>query len=152
VIIEVTHDEIVLLPAPPLPVFHGFDEPFEGAVRAYGLHEIAAEKLRAPRQTLAKLTARGWVRPRARDYFDLWHLVRLDAGRIDWSSVAAILPQKCAHRQVAVTTVADVFDAALLDEVRATWKRTLGPFVAELPDVERVLAETRARLEELLKF
>lgn len=152
VIIEVTHDEPVLLPAPPLAVFHGYDEPFDANVRAYSLHEIAAEKLRAPRQTLAKLTARGWVRPRARDYFDLWHLVRLDPGRIDWPSVVAILPRKCAHRDVAIATVGDVFDAGLLEEVRATWERTLGPFVSELPDVERVLTETRARLDELLKL
>ena len=48
--------------------------------------------------------------------------------------------------------VADVFEPALLDEVRATWERTLGPFVPELPDVEKVFAETRERLEVFLKL
>jgi hypothetical protein len=46
--------------------------------------------------------------------------------------------------------VADVFEPELLDEVRATWTRTLGQFVPELPDVERVFSDTRERLEALL--
>ena len=80
----------------------------------------------------------------------MWHLVRLEPGRIDWARVAAILPRKCAHRHVTLESPADVFDAALLDEVRVTWERTLGPFVSELPAVEVVLAETRERLDALL--
>ena len=78
--------------------------------------------------------------------------MHLDAGRVDWATVCDILPRKCAHRQVAIASVADVFEPALLDEVRATWERTLGPFVPELPDVEKVFAETRERLEVFLKL
>ena len=150
--IEITHDEPVLLPAPRRPVLHGYDEPLATAVRTYGLEEIASEKLRSTRQTQARLATRGWARSRARDYFDLWHLVQLPDGRIDWAKVTEVLPRKCALRDVAITSVADVFEEALLGEVRATWERTLGPFVPELPDVEAVLAETRERLERLLKL
>lgn len=150
--IEVTHDEPVLLPAPPKPVRHDYDEALEVFVRTYCLEEICAEKLRSTRQTHAKLATRGWARSRGRDYFDLWHLVRLDSTRVDWTKVGDLLPQKCAHRQVAITSLADIFELKLLDEVRATWERTLGPFVAELPDVETVFAETRARLESVLKL
>lgn len=148
--IEITHDEPVLLPAPPLPVRHGYDEPLDVAIRTYSLEEICAEKLRSTRQTQAKLAARGWARSRGRDFFDLWHLSRLEAGRVDWAKVSAILPRKCAHRQVAIASVADVFNPELLDEVRATWARTVGQFVPELPDVETVFSETRERLEALL--
>jgi predicted nucleotidyltransferase component of viral defense system len=150
--IEVTHDEPVLLAAPPKPIVHGYEEALEASIRTYGLEEIYAEKLRSTRQTQAKLAKRGWARPRGRDYFDLWHLVRLDAGRVDWTLVCEVLPTKCAHRGVAIASVAEVFEPGLIDEVRATWERTLGPFVPELPDVEKVLAETRERLEALLKL
>lgn len=150
--IEITHDEPVLLPSPPLPVRHGYDEALDVSVRTYGLEEICAEKLRSTRQTHAKLAARGWARSRGRDFFDLWHLTRLEAGRVDWSKVSEILPRKCAHRNVAITSVADVFEPELLDEVRATWARTLGQFVPELPDVDEVLSETRERLEALLSL
>jgi predicted nucleotidyltransferase component of viral defense system len=148
--IEVTHDELVLLPAPTKAVLHAYEEPLSAAVRTYCLEEICAEKLRSTRQTHAKLTARGWARPRARDFFDLWHLLRLATGRVDWVQVASILQQKCAHRQVAIRAVADVFEPALLAEVRSSWERTLGPFVPDLPAVEEVLTETQARLEAVL--
>ncbi|MCU0662810.1 MAG: nucleotidyl transferase AbiEii/AbiGii toxin family protein [Myxococcota bacterium] len=150
--IEVTHDEPVLLPAPPMPVRHGYDEALKVFVRTYCLEEICAEKLRSTRQTHAKLATRGWARSRGRDYFDLWHLMRLDSARVDWTKVCDLLPRKCAHRQVAIMSVVDIFEPALLDEVRATWERTLGPFVPELPAVETVFAETRARLEAVLKL
>jgi hypothetical protein len=71
---------------------------------------------------------------------------------MNWPLVQEILPEKCAHRDVAIHSVADVFEPALLDEVRATWERTLGPFVPDLPDVDQVLAETRERLEAVLKL
>lgn len=150
--IEIARDEPVLLPAPPMAVVHGYEEPFEVSVRTYGLEEICAEKLRSTRQTQARRAARVWARPRARDFYDLWHLVRLEPGLVDWTSVGAILPRKCAHRQVSIHSVADVFEPALVDEVRAAWARTLGPFVPELPDVDRVLAETREGLETLLEL
>jgi hypothetical protein len=145
--IEITHDEPVLLSAPPMPVAHGYEEALDAVIRTYGLEEICAEKLRSTRQTQTKLTTRGWARPRGRDFYDLWHLVRLGPGRVDWARVSEVLPRKCAHRQVTITSVADVFEPTLLEEVRATWERTLGPFVPNLPDVEQVFAETRQRLE-----
>ena len=150
--IEVTHDEPVLLPSNRQPVHHGYDEAIDARVRAYCLEEIGAEKLRSTQQTLAKLTARGWSRPRARDYYDLWHLVREPDDRLSWASVLAVLPEKCRVREVSLASVDQVFEDRLIDEVRATWERTLGPFVPELPDVEIVLDEVRERLSSLLRF
>jgi len=150
--IEITHDEPVLLPSPPRAVAHGYDELLDVSVRSYGLEEICAEKLRSTRQTQAALAARGWTRPRARDYYDLWHLVRTGHDSIDWSSIAGILPAKCAHRGVVLRSVGDVFEPRLLEEVRTTWQRTLGPFVRELPPVDEVLSETREYLEALLRL
>jgi hypothetical protein len=150
--IEITHDEPVLLPAPAMSVRHGYDERLDLGIRTYSLEEICAEKLRSTRQTQARLATRGWARARGRDFFDLWHLSRLEQGRIDWAEVARILPRKCAHRGVAISSLADVFEPGLLDEVRATWVRTVGQFVPDLPDVETVLSEARGRLESLLKL
>ncbi|MGH7858283.1 MAG: nucleotidyl transferase AbiEii/AbiGii toxin family protein [Candidatus Binatia bacterium] len=150
--LEITHDEPVLLDAPAVDVRHGYDEVLGARIRTYSLEEICAEKLRSTRQTQAKLATRGWARPRARDFYDLWHLVREPEGRIDWIKVVAVLPAKCSHRQVAITTLDDVFEDGLLEEVRASWERTLGPFVRNLPAVDQVLAETREQLESLLRL
>ncbi|MEE9278596.1 MAG: nucleotidyl transferase AbiEii/AbiGii toxin family protein [Myxococcota bacterium] len=148
--LEVTHDEPVLLPAPHHPVQHGYGESLEALIRTYSLEEIGAEKLRATQQTLAKLETRGWTRSRARDYYDLWHLVREPEGRINWEQVSSVLAEKCRLREVAITSAEDIFEARLLDEVRLSWDRTLGPFVPELPEVETVIYELHDRLAELL--
>lgn len=150
--IEVTHDEPVLLSAPSMRILHAYDETLEATVRTYCLEEVCAEKLRSMRQTQAKLTARGWARPRGRDFFDLWHLLRLDVGRVDWTRVASVLPRKCAHRNVGILSVADIFEPMLLDEVRSSWDRTLGPFVPNLPAVDLVFTETRELLQTVLKL
>lgn len=150
--IEVTHDEPVLLSSGRKPVHHGYEETIDANVRSYCLEEISAEKLRSTQQTLAKLTARGWTRPRARDYYDLWHLVREPEARLSWERVSAVLPEKCRVREVHLASVEQVFEARLIDEVRATWERTLGPFVPQLPDIDTVLAELRERLSVLLRF
>jgi len=149
--IEITYDEPVLLPAPLRPVQHGYDEELDIAVRTYSLEEVCAEKLRSTRQTQAKMEARGWARSRARDFYDLWQLGKLP-GPIDWAEVMSVLPGKCALRDVTIAGIDDIFEPALLDELRRTWERTLGPFVPRLPDVELVLTEVRAHLSSVLKL
>jgi predicted nucleotidyltransferase component of viral defense system len=148
--LEITHDEPVLVTPLVLPVVHAYDEPLEVAITLYALEEICAEKLRATRQTLAKLEKKGWARSRGRDYYDLWHLTKLPSNRMDWSTVRSVLAAKCAHREVKIDSIADVFDERLLERVRGEWRRTVGPFMRELPDVDKVLKETRDALERAL--
>lgn len=150
--IEVTHDEPVLLPAPHSTVRHGYGEALEVQIRTYSLEEICAEKLRATQQTLAKLKARGWTRSRARDYYDLWHLVREYGDKIDWERVSSIVGDKCKLRNVQLESVDAIFDELLLAEVRSTWERTLGPFVPNLPAADVVIDELRDRMAALLRL
>jgi predicted nucleotidyltransferase component of viral defense system len=70
--VEVTHDEPVILAPEYKPILHGYDETLDCLVACYHIEEIIAEKLRALLQTHRKLVTRGWNRPRARDYYDLW--------------------------------------------------------------------------------
>jgi predicted transcriptional regulator of viral defense system len=62
------------------------------------------------------------------------------------------LVENLAPSRKPISSIADIFEPALLDEVRAAWERTLGPFVSDLPEVEQVFVETRERLEALLKL
>jgi predicted nucleotidyltransferase component of viral defense system len=145
--LEITRDEPVLLPALIRPISHGYGESLEASARTYDLAEICAEKLRATRQTLAHLELHGWARSRGRDFYDLWHIVKVP---IDWAKVSSILAHKCKTRDVAISTLDDVFEPQLLERVRREWTQTLGPFIRPLPDVDTVLLETRESLETLL--
>lgn len=152
--VEITHDEPILLPTPERPILHGYDELGERLddlrVATYALEEILAEKLRALRQTQMKLEGRGWSRPRARDYYDLWRLLSDRPAAVDQPLLRRILPAKLAHRGVAYHTVDDFLTPRLVAEARTHWRSNLGTFVPTLPDVEVVLSALRPLVEGLL--
>lgn len=74
--IEITHDEPVILPPEYRTILHGYQERLDCQIACYSIEEIIAEKLRALLQTHQKLVVRGWNRPRARDYYDLWFILK----------------------------------------------------------------------------
>jgi uncharacterized protein len=150
ILIEITHDEKLELPIRFCPILHNFEEPFAANIATYCLEEICAEKLRSSRQTLAQLKTRSWLRPRGRDFYDLWKLTKVN--NIDWQCVSRILPVKCSDKNVSISSVDDIFDPRLIAEVRKSWNQALGPFLPQLPNVDGVLAETYAALNRLLTF
>ena len=149
--VEVTHDEPVLLPPASRPILPGSGLSPVGSLLAYPLDEMVAEKLRALLQTDARLAARGWSRPRARDYFDLWKILTTFAADVDPSTVRRILPAKCALREVSYTGTASFFTDRLLHEARKHWVEALADLVPDLPPVEEVLAELPPLIKLLLE-
>lgn len=148
--LEITVDEPILLPSPSRPILHGYDEELPGAVRAYSLEEIVAEKLRALLQSESRRGERGWARPRCRDFYDLWRILTEPPAGFDATAICRILPTKCTVRDVTFKTAADFFPPGLLDIVRASWEGDLGPLVQDLPAADVAIDEVRRKVEELL--
>ena len=98
VMIEVTMDERVRLPAERRQVIHDYGEPLNAEVKVYSLEEIVAEKLRALLQQADMFERRGWSRSRARDYYDLWRVLGTYKDRMDLASFDSFLREKCAVR------------------------------------------------------
>ncbi len=144
--IEITRDEPVLLAPERRPLIHGYEEEMGVNVLCYSLAEVVVEKMRAMLQTQQKLLARGWNRPRARDYYDLWRILRDFGPSLIGTDLSGLLKRKSAHRGVSYTSLTDFFTAELESEVRRHWAGNLAPFVADLPACDEVLAE----LKELL--
>ncbi len=139
--VEVTHDEPVLLPPATRRILPGSGLAPAGSLLAYSLEEVVAEKLRALLQTDARLAVRGWSRPRARDYFDLWKILTTFAAEVDPATVRRLLPAKCALREVAYTDTASFFTERLIREAEKHWVEALADLVPDLPPIEQVLAE-----------
>ena len=137
VMIETAVDEKVLKPAPRRKVIHEYGEPLEVEVRVYALEEIVAEKLRAILQHIDKLEKRGWSRSRARDYYDLWCVLRAYRDQMDLSDFAPFLATKCAVRNVSFGGAEDFFQERMLTYVEKTWDQWLGPLVPDLPGFHR---------------
>jgi len=141
--IEVTADEPVLLPTVVRTILHAYDEELPGEIRSYQLEEIVAEKLRAVLQSEARRLIRSWVRPRCRDYYDLWRILGAHEHTLDLDAVRRILPAKCALRGVSFTSAADFFPSGIVAVVTDAWEGDLGGVVAELPPVKTVFDELR---------
>lgn len=144
--VEITHDEPVLLEPELRPISHGYDEELAVQVRCYRLEEVVAEKMRTLRQTHEKLLARGWNRPRARDYYDLWRVLSAFGERLERERLPELVARKCIHRGVSFASLDDFFTEPLVAEARKHWKTNIETFVANAPGCDEVLEERRALL------
>lgn len=150
VMVETATDEKVLKPTIRRPVLHDYGEPLEVQVPVYSLEEIVAEKLRAILQHLRSLERRGWVRSRARDYYDLWRILGSYRDPLDISGFESFLREKCALKDVTFSGPDSFFPEAMLTTVEKTWKQWLGPLVPRLPPYKTVIEELRPQVAALL--
>jgi predicted nucleotidyltransferase component of viral defense system len=150
VMVEITMDEKVLKPTVRRAVLHDYGEPLEVEVTVYALEEIVAEKLRAVLQHVRALERRGWVRSRARDYYDLWRILGVYGDRLDATGFEFFLKAKCAVRDVTFSGPESFFPEAMLQTVEKTWEQWLGPLVPDLPPYGTVIEALRPKVAELL--
>ncbi len=150
VMIEVSMDEKVLKPAARRTIIHDYGEPLDAQVRVYCLEEIVAEKLRAILQHIEKLQERGWSRPRARDYYDLWRVLGTYKDHMDLTDFVPFLREKCDLRGVAFDGPGDFFEETMLCYVEKTWEQWLGTLVPDLPPYATVIGQLRSQIEVLL--
>ena len=111
---------------------HEYGEPLKVEVSTYSLEEVVAEKLRAVLQQVDQLESRGWVRTRARDFYDLWSVLGTYQEGLDFDS-----PE-------------DFFDPRVVDNVLLEWESSLEPLVRGLPPFATVKDELRPQVEALL--
>jgi predicted nucleotidyltransferase component of viral defense system len=149
VMVEVAVDEKLLKPPVRRAVLHDYGEPFDVQVTVYSLEEIVAEKLRALLQHLRALERRGWVRSRARDYYDLWRILNEHRQQLDLKDFPAFLREKCAIRDVTFTGPESFFPPSMLAVVEKTWDQWLGPLVPNLPPYTTVIEALRPQIAGL---
>jgi len=150
IMVEITLDEKLLKPSARRAVLHGYDEPLEAQVSVYSLEEIVAEKLRGILQHARILEQRGWIRSRARDYYDLWRILGTYRDHLDVSDFPEFLQRKCASRDVTFAGPEAFFPEAMLSLVEKTWKEWLGPLVPDLPSFQSVIGELRPQVAGIL--
>lgn len=148
--VEITHNEPVLLEPQRRRLLHGYGEELKCDICCYPLEEIVAEKLRTLLQTHQKLVTRGWNRPRARDYYDLWRILDEFNEELDTTLIGRLLERKNAHRGVSFHSVDDFFTNELVSETSRHWNSNLGPFLVELPEFNIVMERLKELLPELL--
>lgn len=148
--VEVTVDEPLALPPETRPLLHPYGETLTADLLVYRLEEIVAEKLRTPLQAQKRVDKGSWARNCARDYYDLWYLLRLEENAVDLQTALEILPRKCAVRDVSYKEADDFFPPIIVSEAERQWETSLADLVRLLPSFDDVITGLRASLRTLL--
>ena len=149
IMVEITMDEKILRPQQRRKIIHHYDEPLEAEINTYSLEEVVAEKLRAVLQNVDRFKSSRWVRPRARDYYDLWHILSARRDDMDFTDFSSFLRNKCSAKNIMFTGAEDFFDDGLLALVGRDWERSLGDIVPDPPALKMVLSDLRIQIAGL---
>jgi hypothetical protein len=139
---DVTLDEPVLLTPERREVVLPFFPSLRPLVLTYALEEILAEKMRSILQ-----------RGKARDYYDVWRLLKEKETALDLSLTRSLLEQKCRHKGLDVTDAQAFLAPQHLEEAGVYWERDLARQVAPqpLPHWAAVTAELADSLEQFFR-
>lgn len=131
--LDLTADEVLVLPPVDRPVSHPYSDAPEGGIRArcYSYEEVFAEKIRALGE-----------RARPRDLYDVINLFRHDEFHSAPEVIHDVLSKKCGFKGIALPTVAGL--SALREELEGDWAVMLTHQLPALPPVEAFWAELPA--------
>ena len=88
-------------------------------------------------------------RHRARDYYDLWRIIKDFSENIKVDDLSELLKKKCTHRKVFYEEINDFFASELILETEKHWNKTLMPFIRIVPPCNEVLSELKPLLNSL---
>lgn len=131
--LDLTTDEVLVLPPVDRPVSHPYSDAPEGAImaRCYSYEEVFAEKVRA----LAE-------RARPRDLYDVINLFRHDEFHPAAPVIHDVLVKKCAFKGIPFPTVATL--SQLRGELEGDWAAMLTHQLPSLPPVDAFWSELPA--------
>jgi predicted nucleotidyltransferase component of viral defense system len=131
--LDLTTDELLVLPPVDRPVSHPYSDAPEGGIsaRCYSYEEVFAEKLRA----LAE-------RARPRDLYDVVNLFRHDEFHPAAPVIHDVLGKKCAFKGIPFPTVAAL--SQLRAGLEGDWADMLGHQLPSLPPVDAFWSELPA--------
>jgi len=131
--LEITCNESLAFPA--THHRHRFEDTPEFTIRAYSIDEILVEKLRSLYQ-----------RARARDYYDIYHL--LDQEEFDTRDIGQALQRKARQQDVELDLRGGLPDQDTA-AVRDYWDQALDRLVTEKPPFDAVSRRIDSYLDEL---
>lgn len=140
--LEICYDEPVILEPRTFPLIHGYDDGLAAEILCYQIPEVVAEKLRCVLQTLRKIDRNLLgANSRARDFYDLWHLLKNFPQEMDPEKISAVLKEKCRVRRVTYRNALDFLRPDLTRMVSDRWDAEVVQFVGKPVAVEVVIAE-----------
>lgn len=150
VMVEITMDEIISLNPLEKPILSHWYESMAPTILSYSLEEIISEKLRAILQNIKKYHERGWIRSRARDYYDLWCILKQKKYPLNLKLIPKSLEEKSKPKNVSYQSIDDFFDTSIISQVKTDWQQWLAPLISDLPVCDMVLDELYEALSVII--
>jgi len=126
--LDLTADEILVMPAVARPVVHSYSDAREGGIeaRCYAFEEVFGEKVRALGE-----------RSRPRDLYDVINLFRNGDFPAAASAIRAVVTEKCTFKAVSFPTLEGL--NPFRDELIGEWSNMLAHQLPALPPIESFL-------------
>ncbi|OFY92147.1 MAG: hypothetical protein A3K10_10540 [Bacteroidetes bacterium RIFCSPLOWO2_12_FULL_31_6] len=139
--LEVSSDELILLPTPVKQIFHPYSDNLGGAkkIKCYAINEIVSEKLRALKQ-------RSYTAPR--DFYDLYELTN-NFSKQDWETLKPLFLKKMAHKNLTYHTPEDLITAENLITVERAWATSVAHQITNnaQPTSKEIIATVAKRIQ-----
>lgn len=139
--IDLTKFEAVVLSLETKPLFHNYSDNSELKcnVLCYSLDEILAEKMRSLLE-----------RTRARDFYDVWRLLRDHNASINLGHFKEAFDKKCVYKSVNLKSLDDFLAPEKEEELRSDWQISLPHQLSYLPIFEIVKDEFLSLIVKVL--
>ncbi len=88
-------------------------------------------------------------RGKARDYYDVWRLLKEKSSSLDLKLLGTVLLKKLSHKGLTITGIHDFLhqDIGILSQY---WENDLEQQIIPLPSLDDVIEELRAMLDKLV--
>ncbi len=140
--IEISRDEKLVFPTQEKNIIHEYGESFSQKIRTYSLEEILAEKYRGILQNLERLKAKGWVRSRVRDFYDVWRILKDFRNNIKLGGFREAFIQKCEIKNIEFNDSQQFFmNSDYLGRIKRDWDQYLSNLIIRLPSFEEIIKE-----------
>jgi len=142
--LEVSTDEIVLLPIANQSIIHPYSDELTGSKTSdcYSLLEIVSEKLRALKQ-------RSYTAPR--DFYDLYYLTKKITDE-NWEEIIPVFLEKMKYKKLKYTSPEDLIDETKLDNVKRAWKSSVAHQITEKhqPEADEIITSVAKKIKKYL--
>lgn len=141
--LDLTRFEVVTLPLHHKPILHNYSDNNEVRceVSCYSLDEILAEKIRSLLE-----------RTRARDFYDVWRVLRDHGSTINLNDFQKSFDEKCKYKSVILKAIDDFLTSEKETELRSDWQVSLPHQLNYLPDFDIVRDEFLTLIVKVLPF
>jgi len=140
---DISHYEKIVLPVVKAKILHPYSDAHncECEVASYCIEEIIAEKLRALLQ-----------RSRARDYYDIWYILKNKGNAIQKGKVIDAFKKKAEYKNVPFEDIDSLIGDDKYMAIKPSWEAQLSHQLVYTPQLERIRSEFNELVKALFKL